>query len=55
MIGLGFVKGAALGLTAGVICEIIIKKACKSMKNRSNTDLNNASHYIPENGPEINK
>jgi len=55
MIGLGFVKGVVLGLTAGVVCGIVIKKYCKPMKNKSNPDLDNASHDIPDDEPEINK
>ena len=40
MFGLGFIKGTVLTLTAGIIAGLVIKKVCKSKKDKSQ-NLNN--------------
>ena len=34
MFGLGLLKGTAIGLTGGIVIGLVIKEACKQMKNK---------------------
>jgi hypothetical protein len=51
MFGLGLLKGTALGLTGGIIIGLVIKEACKQIKNKKNQKLNSNS---TEDNPEVN-
>ena len=50
MFGLGLIKGTALGLTGGILIELIFKEACKQIKNKKNHRSNNSS--LNENLPD---
>ena len=43
MFGLGLLKGTAIGLTGGIVIGLVIKEACKQMKNKKNHTINNNS------------
>ena len=43
MFGLGLLKGTAIGLTGGIVIGLVIKEACKQMKNKKNHTINNHS------------
>ena len=51
MFGLGLLKGTALGLTGGIVIGLVIKEACKQIKNKKNQELNSNS---TEDNPEVN-
>ena len=51
MFGLGLLKGTALGLTGGIVIGLVIKEACKQIKNKKNQKLNSNS---TEDNPEVN-
>ena len=36
MFGLGLIKGAAIGLTGGIIIGLVLKDACKKLKDKKN-------------------
>ncbi len=43
MFGLGLLKGTAIGLTGGIVIGLVIKEACKQMKNKKNQTIDNNS------------
>ena len=43
MFGLGLLKGTAIGLTGGIVIGLVIKEACKQMKNKKNHAISNDS------------
>ena len=43
MFGLGLLKGTAIGLTGGIVIGLVMKEACKQMKNKKNYTINNNS------------
>ena len=43
MFGLGVLKGTAIGLTGGIVIGLVIKEACKKMKDKKNHTINNNS------------
>ena len=43
MFGLGLLKGTAIGLTSGIVIGLVIKEACKQMKNKKKHPINNNS------------
>ena len=43
MFGLGLLKGTAIGLTGGIVIGLVIKEACKQMRNKKNQTTNNNS------------
>ena len=43
MFGFGLLKGAAIGLTGGIVIGLLIKEACKQMNNKKNHTINNNS------------
>ena len=43
MFGLGLLKGKAIGLTGVFVIGMVIKEACKQMKNKKNHTINNNS------------
>ena len=43
MFGLGLLKGTAIGLTGGIVIGLVIKEACKQIKNKKNHKINNNS------------
>ena len=43
MFGLGLLKGTAIGLTGGIVIGLVIKEACKQMKNKKNHTINNST------------
>ena len=43
MFGFGLLKGTAIGLTSGIVIGLVIKEACKQMKNKKNHTINNNS------------
>ena len=43
MFGLGLLKGTAIGLTGGIVIGLVIKEACKKMKNKKNHTISNDS------------
>ena len=51
MFGLGLLKGTAIGLTGGIVIGLVIKEACKQMRNKKNQTINNYSS--PDNA-EVN-
>jgi uncharacterized membrane-anchored protein YhcB (DUF1043 family) len=48
MFGLGFIKGTVLTLTAGIIAGLVIKKVCKSKKDKSQNLNNNSEDTIQD-------
>jgi hypothetical protein len=46
MFGLGLLKGTALGLTGGIVIGLVIKEACKQIKNKKNQKLNSNSTEV---------
>ena len=43
MFGLGLLKGTAIELTGDIVIGLVIKEACKQMKNKKNHTINNNS------------
>ena len=39
MFGLGLLKGTALGLTGGIVIGLVIKEACKQIKNKKKSKV----------------
>ena len=43
MFGLSLLKGTAIGLTGGIVIGLVVKEACKQMKNKKNHTISNNS------------